>query len=125
MLCSEHEAAIERLSHARSMSRGGQELYYAQGYGALSYFLTGKYDEAASCAAQAALRLPTWLFPHLASAVAHGFLGKIDEARKSVDHLCKLNTGLRLSTFRQTLHFRRAEDVALFEEGLRLAGLPD
>ena len=53
------------------------------------------------------------------------FLGNLDDARKSVTQLCKLNASLRLSNFRQTFNFRLAEDIKQLEEGLRLAGMPE
>ena len=87
ILCSEHDAAIERLSRARSMTRSGHELHYSQGYIALPYFLTGRYAEAASCAVQAASHLPTWLFPHLASGPRTGCSG-ISMRRAKVSSIC-------------------------------------
>jgi tetratricopeptide (TPR) repeat protein len=125
MLSSVHAAAIEHLSHARSIDNSSLIAGASFGYVSLSYLLTGKYDEAVSCAIQSVSHNPAWLFPHLASAAAHAFLGEFGEAHKSLASLRSLNPTLRLSNFGKTFDFPSAQDIDHLGEGLRLAGLPE
>jgi len=52
--------------------------------------------------------------------------GRPEEAHKAVARLRQLNPVLRISNFKEVLGpYRRAEDVARYEDGLRRAGLPE
>lgn len=54
---------------------------------------------------------------------ALGHLGRKQPARELLTRLQQSDRELRLGDFRKTTPLRRTEDVALFEEGLRLAGV--
>jgi hypothetical protein len=49
----------------------------------------------------------------------------MEDARRAMEDVRRLDRGLRLSTLDTWLHFERSEDGALFAEGLRKAGLPE
>jgi hypothetical protein len=53
-------------------------------------------------------------------------LGQPARAQKAVARLRQVNPTLRVSNLKEVLGpYRRAEDLSLYEEGLRKAGLPD
>ena len=58
-------------------------------------------------------------------SAAHGYLGTADQARFGMDRLRRLRPELRLSNVAETMTWRRSEDVARLNEGLRLAGMPE
>jgi hypothetical protein len=49
----------------------------------------------------------------------------MQEARRAMAHLRKLDPALRLATLPDWLRFKREEDAGLFAQGLRKAGLPE
>jgi hypothetical protein len=49
----------------------------------------------------------------------------MDDARRAMADVRKLDPTLRLATLDKWLHFHRTEDAALFAGGLRMAGLPE
>ena len=51
--------------------------------------------------------------------------GRLDQAQKAVARLRQIDPALRVSDIRRMFPFRRPEDLARFEEGLRKAGLPE
>jgi hypothetical protein len=52
-------------------------------------------------------------------------MGRLDEAQKAMAKLRQLDPGLRLSNLRNSQPIRQPEDYARWEDGLRLAGLPE
>jgi hypothetical protein len=50
---------------------------------------------------------------------------RLDQAHKAMVRLRAIDPTLRVSDLRQMVPFRRPEDLARFEEGLRKAGLPE
>ncbi len=57
-------------------------------------------------------------------AASHALAGRGDEARQAMEHLRQLDPGLRVSNLRDWLPIRRPQDIAVFAEGLKKAGLP-
>lgn len=122
-LGGEQARAIEQLCRARTISPVGVDLALAQGYLGFAYLLASRFEEAAQSAAHAAAHMPNWLVGHLASAVAHAYLGNRDKAHQSLATVRLTNPGLRPSYLRHSYSYRRPEDGALLAEGLRRAGL--
>jgi adenylate cyclase len=67
--------------------------------------------------------LPTAL---LVATASNGLAGRPEQAEKALARLRQLDPALRVSNLRFTLGpYRRPEDVARYEEGLRKAGLAE
>ena len=60
-----------------------------------------------------------------AAAVAYALAGNGARATEIGARLRKIDPALRLSRLHDYLVYRRPEDMALFAEGLRLAGIPE
>jgi adenylate cyclase len=59
-------------------------------------------------------------------AAGNAMAGRPEQAHKAVARLRQLNPALRISNLKDVLGpYRRAEDLARYEEGLRQAGLPE
>jgi len=50
--------------------------------------------------------------------------GRMDAAGRTMQHLRRIDPGLRVSNI-SWLSFRRPQDLELFADGLRKAGLPE
>jgi adenylate cyclase len=60
------------------------------------------------------------------SAASNALAGRPEEAAKAMARLRQLDPNLRVSTLREIQGpYRRPEDHARYEEGLRKAGLPE
>ena len=125
MFRGEHDQALEQFAHVQRISPLGVDRDLVQGYAATSQLLLGNYEEAARSALDAVSHLPTWLVGPLIFSAAHGYLGTADQARFGMDRLRRLRPELRLSNVAETMTWRRSEDVARLNEGLRLAGMPE
>jgi hypothetical protein len=60
-----------------------------------------------------------------ARRASHALAGRTDEARRAMSHLRQLDSTLRIADLGDWLPIRRPEDLALFADGLRTAGLPE
>ena len=59
------------------------------------------------------------------AAASNALVGRIKEAQKIAERLRQFDPGFRISSLKDFLPFRRPEDLARYEDGLRKAGLPE
>jgi hypothetical protein len=69
--------------------------------------------------------LPSFLMVVGIIAASHALAGRMDDARRAMDHLRQLDPAFRLSSLADWLPLQRPEDIATFADGLRKAGLPE
>jgi adenylate cyclase len=118
--------AIEHFARSMRLSPLGRWLVDIQSGIAHAHFFLGRYDEAASWAAMAMQDNPDFQAGVRISAASNGMAGRPEEAHEAVVRLQQLNPALRVSNLKHVLGpYRRAEDLARYEEGLRKAGLPE
>lgn len=58
-------------------------------------------------------------------AASHALAGRNDEAGRAMQGLRELDPTLRVSNLTDWLPIRRQQDLAIFTDGLRKAGLPE
>jgi hypothetical protein len=58
-------------------------------------------------------------------AASHALAGRTDEAKQAAQHLHELDPTLRIANLRDWLPIQRPQDLAVFADGLRKAGLPE
>ena len=122
----EPESAIERFARAIRLSPLDPWLMAMRAGTAYSHFFLDRYDEAASWAAMALQCSPDYGPGLRITAASNAMAGRPEQAHKAVARLRELSPTLRLSNLKDVLGpYRRAEDVARYEEGLRQAGLPE
>jgi tetratricopeptide (TPR) repeat protein len=122
----EPELAIERFARAMRLSPLDPSLLGMRGGTAHAHFFLGRYDEAASWAAMALQDNPDFQGQLRIDAASNAMAGRPEQAHKAVARLRQLNPALRVSSLKDVLGpYRRAEDLARYEEGLRQAGLPE
>ena len=121
----EFDDAVERFAHAMRLSPLDSEIYRMQAGTAMAHLLAGRFDVASSWAEKALRELPSFLIVVGIIAASHALAGRMDEARRAMQHLRQLDPALRLSNLKDWLPFHRPEDLATFADGLRKAGLPE
>jgi hypothetical protein len=59
------------------------------------------------------------------AACSHALAGRLDQAHKAAVRLREIDPTFRVSNLKHLLPIHRPEDLAIYEEGLRKAGLPE
>jgi len=101
------------------------QIVNAQAAMASAHFLAGRYTEASRWAELAVLEQPNHFIATCVVAASGALGGRPKEAQKAMAHLRELDPTLRLYNLKDLFPIRRAEDFLRWEEGMRMAGLPD
>ncbi len=121
----EHDDAIGRFERAMRLSPLDPEMFRVHAGVAMVHLLARRFDDASSTAEKAFRDFPSFLVVVGTMAASHAFAGRLDEARRAMDHLRRLDPDLRVSNLRDWLPLQRPQDLALLTDGLRRAGLPE
>jgi adenylate cyclase len=126
MECNENHPrpAIDSLERAIQLSPLDPLNYFFTGGLAFAYLLAGQYQEAAEWADRCFREQPRYTFALRVKMVACAYLGRVEEARSAVTRLLELYPKLTIASWRVSTVFS-AQIWAIFEEGLRKAGLPE
>jgi TolB-like protein len=124
-LHGESNAAIKDLNHAVRLSPLDPEMFRMQIGMALAHFFAGHFETAADWAEKSLGNLPSLLPPVAVVAASHALSGRMDKATLAMQRLHELDPSLRISNLKDWLPIQRADDLARFADGLRLAGLPE
>jgi TolB-like protein len=119
------DGAIAHFSQAIRLSPLDPELYRMQAGMAAAHLFAGRFDAASSWAAKSFRDLPTFLMVVAFIAASHALAGRADDAREAMQHLRRLDPALRISNLTKYLPVRRPQDLGVFTDGLRKAGLPE
>jgi TolB-like protein/class 3 adenylate cyclase len=125
VLVGEHSAAIEPLLRSLRLSPLDPEAYWTETMIAIAQNFQGKYTEAVEWATKALARRPDYMVAFWVAAVASASSGDLGTARTCIERVTQLNPGMRMSSLRAFIPFRRSEDIERTVEGTRLAGLPE
>lgn len=119
------DAAITYLTRALRLSPLDPEAYRMQAGMAVAQLFNGQFETAAAWAEKAHRDLPNFLLAAAILAASKAQAGSLDEARHVMTLVRALDPALRVSTVPSWLPIRRAAHLALLNEGLRKAGLPE
>jgi len=120
------DLAIEHFAHAMRLSPLDPLMPWIQAATAHAHFFAGRYDEASSWAEMALRELPESHSVLRITAASNALAGHMEEAKQVGTRLRQLDPALRVSNLKDALGpYRRPEDLARYEEGLRKAGLPE
>jgi len=92
---------------------------------AFAHFCAGRYDEACLWATKALRETPNFLSGLRIAAAGNALSGRLVEAQEALMCIRQIAPTLRVSIVRHWASFRRPEDLARLEDGLRKAGLPE
>jgi TolB-like protein/class 3 adenylate cyclase len=118
-------AAIEHQSRAIRLSPLDPRRGFREACIGYAHLIDGRFDEAALWARAATRNQPHFLAGHRVAAASNALAGRMDEAHAAISALGQADPTFRLSNMWTRIPFRRAEDRARLEEGLRKAGLPE
>src|SRR5262245_50704538 len=121
----EPEVAIEHVNRAMRLSPNDPQRFSMYTAIGVAHFVAGRYTQALTFSQAAVREHPEFLLIQCLAAASAALAGRSEEAQKAVLSLARLDPDLRLSNLRRVRGFQRPEDYAKWEEGLRLAGLPE
>ena len=119
------DQAIEFFTRAMRFSPLDPEMFRMQAGMALAHLFAGRFESASSWAEKAYRDLPSFLLVVAIIAASHALAGRMDDAKRAMQHVRRLDPTLRMSNFKDWIPIRRPEHLATFAEGLRRAGLPE
>ena len=126
LVLGQPDIAIERMARAMRLSPLDPFMRQWQSATAIAHFLSDRYDEALAWAAQALRPDPDFATPWRIAAASHALAGHMEEAKAACARLRELEPLLRVGNFREVIApYRRPSDLAKWEVGLRMAGLPE
>jgi tetratricopeptide (TPR) repeat protein len=121
----EPDEVIDRVARAMRLNPSdphSQTVYHAM---AIAHFFAGRYSEAASWAERAMQEKPNFVRPFCVAAASYAHAGQTENARAAMARVRQIDPDLRLSDARELFPMKRPEDCSKWENGLRLAGLPE
>src|SRR5262249_33027425 len=121
----ESEVAIKHLALAMRLSPLDPHTIGMQAGTAFAHFLAGRFAEATVWAGKAMLEQTNYLTTLVIAAASNALAAHPAEAQKTMARLRELYPSLRVSNVKNWAPFRRPENLARLEEGLRKAGLPE
>ncbi len=121
----EADIAISRISRALLLSPHDPHISNMRRGIAFAYFIGERYAEAISAAEVATPMPQNAVFGYSTIAASAALIGRQPEAGRAMTTLLQYDPGLRLAGLRYRFPMRRDQDFARWEEGLRLAGLPE
>jgi tetratricopeptide (TPR) repeat protein len=121
----EPDQAIKHIDNARRLSPLDPMSFRTLGAAAFAHFVAGRYYDAAVWAEKALQEHANYLPAIRDLAAAKALAGHHAEAQAAMAQLRKIDPAMRVSSVKEWLPFRRPDDLARLEDGLRKAGLPE
>jgi TolB-like protein/DNA-binding SARP family transcriptional activator len=125
MWSGEPEIAIEHEEHAMRLSPLDPLCSVMWTAIAFAHFCAGRYEEACLWATKSLRETPNYLSALRIAAAGNALTGSLVEAQAAVMCIRQIAPTLRVSNVKDWASFRRPEDLARLEDGLRKAGLPE
>ena len=89
---------------------------------ALAHLFAGRFESASSWAEKAYRDLPSFLLVVAIIAASHALAGRMDDAKRAMQHVRRLDPALRISNLKDWLPIRRPEDLATLGGGPAKSG---
>jgi len=121
----EPDLAIQHLERAVRLSPLDPLIFIVQNGIVLAHFFAGRHEEALSWAQKTLRQNPNYAAAIIMAAVSGALTGREDETRKAVQRLREIDPEASISAFANVWPLRRPEDLAAFDKGLGLTGLPE
>jgi adenylate cyclase len=117
------ELAIKLLKRALRLNPIPQSYYYD--FLGMAYRVNGQYEKAIEVCKKTLIGASHQPGHYLTLAASYIFLGRIEDARKAVDEILRINPNFSLEYYANTLPFKNQEKLDKYINALRKAGLPE
>jgi tetratricopeptide (TPR) repeat protein len=119
------DLAIERLAHAMRLSPLDPFYYSTLAAMASAHLAASHYDEALSWAEKAIREKSDFLLIACIAAASAALAGRDQAARRAMKLVRQIDPQLRLSNLKEVISYLQPAEFAKWQQGLRLAGLPE
>ena len=119
----EHEGALRHLDRYRQLAPCHPHAFFFDAARGIPLLLLGRHAEAAEVRRAATALRPGCSYPYKNYLAALGHLGLAEEAAAVRDRLLAVEPDFTVAKALRRTPVRRAEDRALYAQGLRLAGV--
>ena len=119
------DQAIEFFTRAMRFSPLDPEMFRMQAGMALAHLFAGRFESASSWAEKAYRDLPSFLMVVAVIAASHALAGRMEDAKRAMHHMRRLDPTLRISNLKDWLPDPPAGGSRDVCGGLRKAGLPE
>ncbi len=123
-LCRPGCGTAEQAEQSLRRSPRGSLLFMPYVGLAYAHFFAGRFDEAALSASRCAQANPPFSIPWVLRTASLAKLGRGEETKASAERLRELWPSFTIREYLGS-NFTSPEHLAMFDEALRLAGLPD
>ena len=124
-LAGDYEAAVEMVNRALRLSpRDYSKAMWFAGWG-IAAFIAGRHEEVIELTGSILREYPRFPTAYRQRAASLALLGRVDEARETIDELLHLLPGLTVSQVRTMVPIKDPEAMERWLDALRKAGLPD
>ena len=121
----QQDLAVEHLERAVRLSPVDPQRPGMLAAIAAAHFSAGRFDAASSLSKTAMLEQSNNFIAALVAAAANAMAGNLDVATRAMERVCELDPNFRLHKVKYRLPNRQPETIALWEDALRRAGLPE
>jgi len=119
------DEALAHFERAERLSPSDPGLYLIVTGQAMAHLLSGRYAQASELAVKSAAFYASWDCTYWVLAAANGTLGRVDAAREAIVRLLSLSPGLTIARLATVFPLADPGRLALVQEGLLKAGLPE
>jgi pentatricopeptide repeat protein len=119
------EAAIKQFQIGLRMSPLDPRIYVAQSGMAAAHFLARRYEDGSLWAKIAVQQNPNYVVAHRIVMACYAMAGRVEEARQVWAVAREIDPTQCISTVIKRWHFRQPNDIQLYAEALRIAGMPE
>jgi len=120
-----HDEAIAEQELATRLSPNDPKLWTFMNVRAYAYLHSGRFEQAAEWANRALQQPNAPQRPYVVYVIALSHLHRTDAASRAADDLLEKIPGISIAEILDKTPFNRDEDIELWVEGLRRAGLPE
>ena len=124
-LLSGAEEAIANFDKAMRLSPHDWAMWVRLNGVAIAHAVAERYEEALEWANRSVRLKPDWPFSHVVLAGCYADLGRVEEARREVDEVRRLNPAFSLAGIELSFAFADPGVRERVVESLRKAGLPE
>ena len=121
----EHERALAEISHAMRLNPVDPQVHQAESAMGIALLLLRRPVESLEWFGKALARRPSFPSALRFAAIAYSILDRADEAQSMMRRLQTVDLDARVSQLKSWIPLQRSEDVAVFIEGMRKAGMPE
>jgi adenylate cyclase len=121
----QQDVAVMHLDQAARLSPVDPQRPGMQASIACAHFAARRFDVASASATTAMLEEPNNFMATIVAAAANAMIGNLDIARSALGRARLLDPNLHLQKIKDRLPYKQPELLALWEDALRKAGLPE